>query len=168
MPYRQNLSSGRISPCDDYKVPSRAKAKPPNDQSEKDARFEKLDGEIDSALARFGQQVRLLRKGRGVTQLDIYERTGLTSGAISRIENGHRDLTVRSILKMALGLGVQPSELSMLLDRGPRSNTTDRSSIGVDVPVIVAPGVSSQSVDEVTQELSQRGARPRQVVGRRR
>lgn len=132
---------------------------------EENATAIQIDEEIDRMFARFGEQVRLLRKSRHVTHEQICERTGLTSGAISRIEHGERSLAARSMVKLALGLGMQPSELAVFLDSGPRANATSR--LVLDVPVLVGPGTRTETVRNVTRELESVKARPRQVSRKR-
>lgn len=135
-------------------------------QTEKEKQAAKLDTQIDETLKRFGEHVKAIRKTRRITQLDIAGSTGLTSGAQSRIENGDRSLTMRSFMKVAVGLGMRPSELAVMLDWSPGSNTTDRTLIGV--PVVVAPGVGPDSVKKVTDELASRGAKTSQLVSKKR
>lgn len=48
-----------------------------------------------------GERLRLLREGRGLSQGDIEERTGLKRCYISRVENGHTVPSVETLEKMA-------------------------------------------------------------------
>lgn len=149
-------------------MPSKHQLSKPVHETEKDNDNEsaRLDGQIDETLKRFGEHVRAIRKTRGVTQLDIAGRTGLTSGAQSRIEHGDRALSMRSFMKVAVGLGIRPSELAILLDWLPTPNATGGPI--VEVPVIVAPGVGSDSVKKVADELASRGAQASQVESKKR
>jgi transcriptional regulator with XRE-family HTH domain len=53
-----------------------------------------------------GERLRLLREGRGLSQWDIEERTGLKRCYISRIENGHTVPSVETLEKMARAFDV--------------------------------------------------------------
>ncbi len=159
-------SKGFFLPCNHSKVAkpnSRSKA---HDGRDKDSSVERIETELDASLVRLGQQLKALRKQRRVTQQALEKRTGLSQGAQSKIENGDRALHLRSLLKYAIGMQMQPSELAMLLDWGPRANATDRSL--VEVPVIIGPGVNPETVKELRQELAGRGAKIRHLVGKRR
>lgn len=59
----------------------------------------------------FGQRLRELRAERGVSQDQLAHRTGIHPTAIGRFERGDREPRLRSILRLADGLGVQPGRL---------------------------------------------------------
>ena len=60
--------------------------------------------------ARFGRNLRFLRKERCVTQTELAERTGLHQNYISEIEHGKRNITLRVMENIAMALGVQEKE----------------------------------------------------------
>ncbi|WP_416326760.1 helix-turn-helix domain-containing protein [[Eubacterium] hominis] len=60
--------------------------------------------------ARFGRNLRFLRKERCVTQIELAERTGLHQNYISEIEHGKRNITLRVMENIAMALGVQEKE----------------------------------------------------------
>lgn len=62
-------------------------------------------------IVQFGENVRLLRAKKGLTQLDLEAATGIDRGDISRIENGRMDIQFSSIVKLAEGLEVLLHEL---------------------------------------------------------
>jgi transcriptional regulator with XRE-family HTH domain len=138
-------------------------------KSGKDARIEKLDAQLDEALVRFGSQIRSMRKARKITQSDIEEKTGLTSGAISKIETGGREASLRSVLKIAITLGIQPSKLVSMLDDG-KSDSEPEPAVGtvVGIPIVIGPGVSTDTVDKLIRELGSRAANHGQVSSGRR
>lgn len=70
-----------------------------------------------SETAAFGQRLRELRTARGVSQDGLAEKTGIHSTAIGRLERGDREPKLRTILRVARGLGVKPGQLLDDLDR---------------------------------------------------
>lgn len=64
------------------------------------AEYEKLEPEF--AIIK---QLILLRNEQGMTQKDLADRTGTTQTAISRLESGSYNPTLRFLQKMAVGLG---------------------------------------------------------------
>ncbi len=66
--------------------------------------------------AAFGQQLREVRRARGMSQEDLARRVGLHATVIGRFERGAREPRLKSILRLARGLGVKPGELVEGLD----------------------------------------------------
>lgn len=64
----------------------------------------------------FGANVRRLRQLRGITQEDLAYAVGTTAAALSRVENGRANFTVRTLAKVAAALDADP--VGMLTDRG--------------------------------------------------
>lgn len=58
-----------------------------------------------------GDRIRRLRKGKGLTLVEMEERTGINNGNLSKIENGKQSLTYDTILRIAHALGVPPAQL---------------------------------------------------------
>lgn len=65
----------------------------------------------DAQLKKFGEQVRLLRKMKGLSQEELAERCTLHRTYIGGIERGERNVSLLNILKLAEALAVHPSEL---------------------------------------------------------
>lgn len=59
----------------------------------------------------FGQRVRELRKGLGISQEELADRAGLHYTYIGGIERGERNLGVVNVERVALALGVSLAEL---------------------------------------------------------
>jgi transcriptional regulator with XRE-family HTH domain len=59
----------------------------------------------------FGRRLRALRREHGVSQYALADRTGLHATVISRFERGEREPRLKSILRLAEGLGVPPGTL---------------------------------------------------------
>lgn len=63
------------------------------------------------ALEAFARNLRRERKARGLTQEQLAELSDLHMTDIGRIERAERDPGVRTIAKIAAGLGVPPDRL---------------------------------------------------------
>jgi transcriptional regulator with XRE-family HTH domain len=64
-----------------------------------------------SETVAFGQRLRELRTERGLSQDQLARATGIHSTAVGRFEHGAREPRLRSILRLADGLGVKPGRL---------------------------------------------------------
>jgi transcriptional regulator with XRE-family HTH domain len=53
---------------------------------------------------RLGNRIRLLRELRGMTQFDLYVKTGILTHSISDIENGKHNAGIDSLIKIAVAL----------------------------------------------------------------
>jgi transcriptional regulator with XRE-family HTH domain len=68
-------------------------------------------GERDSDLVAFGERVRALRVEAGMTQEALARAADLHWTYVGQIERGTRNLTLKNILRLARGLGVEPARL---------------------------------------------------------
>jgi len=59
-----------------------------------------------SPTKKFGDNMKKIRIERGLSQADIYRKTGLTRAYISNIEKGTQNITLTTIEKIAKTLGV--------------------------------------------------------------
>lgn len=64
------------------------------------------------------------RRAKGLTQMIVARRAGLPQAAISGIETGRRDLSLRTLFRLARALGVTPGTL---LDVEPPRIPLDRN-----------------------------------------
>ncbi len=67
-----------------------------------------------SFLKRVGSNIKKLRKKKGYTQLALaaeYRDELISKQTISKIENGKRNLTLTTILRLAQALDVSPKDL---------------------------------------------------------
>jgi transcriptional regulator with XRE-family HTH domain len=62
-------------------------------------------------LVKFGSTVRELRKLKGLSQEKLAFEVGMDLTSINEIENGRRNPTLRTIIRIARALGVKPDEL---------------------------------------------------------
>jgi len=69
-----------------------------------------------------GDKVGGWRRVRGLTQAALAARAGLTQAAVSGIENGGRDLSVRTLFRLAAALDLTPGAL--LDGEPPRASLT--------------------------------------------
>jgi transcriptional regulator with XRE-family HTH domain len=79
---------------------------------------EQLYDDPDAASKAFGQRVRELRAREGLSQDGLAHTSGIHLTSIGRIERGGREPRSTTILKLAQGLGVEPSELTDRLEGG--------------------------------------------------
>ncbi|MDA0184367.1 helix-turn-helix domain-containing protein [Solirubrobacter phytolaccae] len=61
--------------------------------------------------AQFAENLRRLRLAAGMTQERLSEEAQMDAAEISRLERGGRDPQLLTIVRVARGLGVTPSEL---------------------------------------------------------
>jgi transcriptional regulator with XRE-family HTH domain len=64
-----------------------------------------------TALTIFASNVRGERKRQGITQETLAAASGITASEVSRIERGLREPRLLTIVRVANGLGVAPSDL---------------------------------------------------------
>ncbi len=65
---------------------------------------------------RIGRAVRLLRDQKGWTQTMLADHAGLSREHLSELENGHKEMGVRALSRIATALGVTMSDLLRGLD----------------------------------------------------
>lgn len=75
-----------------------------------------MEDEKKEILEKFGAYVRQVRNDKRMTMLEVEVLTGISEGSISKIENGKKNPALTTIVKLAKGLSVQPSELLALFD----------------------------------------------------
>jgi transcriptional regulator with XRE-family HTH domain len=66
---------------------------------------------INPDLKKFGEQVRKLRKAKGLSQEKLAELTELHRTYIGGIERGERNVALINIIRIARTLEVSPSQL---------------------------------------------------------
>src|SRR3712207_166415 len=87
---------------------------------------ETLGEKRQGGTASFGERLRQLREGAGLTQEELASRAGLTAKAVSALERGERKRpyphTVRSL---ADALGLSEAERAALAEAVPRREDAD-------------------------------------------
>jgi len=58
-----------------------------------------------------GRNIRRLREARGLSQEDLAHLAGVHVTYLSGVENGHRNVTVNVLERLAAGLGVDETDL---------------------------------------------------------
>jgi transcriptional regulator with XRE-family HTH domain len=75
------------------------------------------DREFEKQVAEaFGARVRELRLEKGMTQEQLAEAASLHPTFISNVERGYRLSSVATLLRLANGLGCEPSDLLPIAD----------------------------------------------------
>ena len=69
-----------------------------------------------SLLKGIGSRIQKIRVNRGITQDELGEKVGLNPKYISAIECGQRNITIKTLAKIADGLGVELFELLLFPD----------------------------------------------------
>ncbi len=82
-----------------------------NIETRKEAR-ELLYQQLDSGDLSIRQAVKLIRKIYGLTQLEYAKKVGVSNKTIVQLENGERNLTLKSISKV-----LAPMSLEMKISR---------------------------------------------------
>jgi transcriptional regulator with XRE-family HTH domain len=75
----------------------------------------------------FGHAVRELRIYRGLSQEALGYAAGLHRNYVGAIERGELNPTIRTVLRLAVGLQIRPSRLVLLAERHQAATATDRS-----------------------------------------
>lgn len=70
----------------------------------------------DARLVDFGRAVRRARRDRDMSQEALAQAAGLAAKHISEIERANRDVRLTTLLQIAEGLNLHPSELMTLYD----------------------------------------------------
>ena len=96
-----------------------------------------------------GQNIFRERLTRGITQAELARSAGLTQPNLSAIEKGRRDMTVSTLRRISLALGVGASRL---LGESPAEKTApatlNRPRIERLARLVVQPGDLDQTEDE--------------------
>jgi transcriptional regulator with XRE-family HTH domain len=67
-----------------------------------------------SEIKQIGKNIRKYRLKKGLTQLDVAATCGFEESSIGRIENGHTNPTIKTLLKIAKALDVKLTDLVRL------------------------------------------------------
>src|SRR4051794_17421793 len=77
----------------------------------------------------FGHAVRELRAYRGFSQETLGYAAGLHRNYVGAIERGELNPTIRTVLRLAVGLQIKPSRLVELAERRQAEMTADPSDV---------------------------------------
>lgn len=70
-----------------------------------------MDKELEGFLKNFGKKVKEIRDAKNYTLDDMEFHTGIDSSDFNKIEQGKTNITFRTFIKVAKGLGLHPKEL---------------------------------------------------------
>lgn len=65
----------------------------------------------EELLKKLGGTIKRVRKQKGLTLLDLEERTGIHTAMISKIELGKKNILITTLMRLADGLEVSVGEL---------------------------------------------------------
>jgi transcriptional regulator with XRE-family HTH domain len=81
-----------------------------------------------SLLVSVGKRIQSLREKRGLTQEQLEEKTGINTKYISAIECGQKNVTIKTLEKIAKGLDIEIFEL-FLFSEGLESERAVKKAI---------------------------------------
>jgi len=130
---------------------------------------------MSGADAPFGERLRQLREGAGLTQEELAAKAGLTAKAVSALERGERKRpyphTVRSLAD-ALGLGEgERGDLQAAIPRRGAETPVSSAVVPASVPEPTLPGPRTplvgreQELEEIGTFLRDRGIRLLTLTG---
>ena len=99
-----------------------------------------------------GQNIRNLRKERGITQADFAEKIGISLDTMSRWENERREPRYSDILKMTEILQVPPSKLLETSEENTANNISLEQHRSVNCTQIIERVTNNDTKPEATQE----------------
>ncbi|MGN8048815.1 helix-turn-helix domain-containing protein [Curtobacterium sp. 22159] len=84
---------------------------------------------VDDQARRIGEHIRGLRRARGLTLVQLADRTGLSHPFLSQLERGHSRASMVSLEKIALALETSQVELLAAGDPQPRDPDDRRPDV---------------------------------------
>ncbi len=73
--------------------------------------FQKGDKGFMSLLVGVGKKIQRIREKRGITQEQLEEKTGINAKYISAVESGQKNVTIKTLDKIAKGLEIEIYEI---------------------------------------------------------
>ncbi len=67
-------------------------------------------------LDALGSKIQIIREKRGLTQEELGDRAGLNAKYVSSIERGQKNATIKTLVKIANGLGIELYELFLFAE----------------------------------------------------
>jgi transcriptional regulator with XRE-family HTH domain len=78
---------------------------------------------MDEYCVLFGKRIVEIRKGKGIAQDKLALKCDMARSFVGEVERGERNLSLRNICKLAIGLGVTTAELLTLVDEEIKSKS---------------------------------------------
>jgi len=105
--------------------------------------------ELKTIISAFIDYIVSTRERLGLQQQQLERASGLAKGSLTNVERRGGSMKLETLVRIAHGLGTQPSELARLLDRPDRASLASRGEI---VPVVNLGGVARKTLDDATSE----------------
>ena len=67
--------------------------------------------EFNAVKKKFGKRLQKLREGKGLSLAKLSYNCSIDPSKISKIEHAKVNITLRTVIELANGLGIEPSEL---------------------------------------------------------
>lgn len=68
---------------------------------------------VRNMIKQTAERIRFYRRRLGLRQIDVAKRAGMSTDSLSSLEAGVTSLTMRSLVRVAFGLGIEPYRLLM-------------------------------------------------------
>jgi transcriptional regulator with XRE-family HTH domain len=91
-----------------------------------------------------GEQIRTIRKSKGLTQEELADKSSLSFSYISDVERGTRNISLESLEKIIVSLEIMPSEIFDFKEIGESSLNDKRMIIEVIRSLLI-----DRRIDEV-------------------
>ena len=111
---------------------------------------------ILQGVPRFGETLRLAREGRGLTQIELRDASGVSQGQISKYERDQASPDVSDLLALARALGFSAEKL--VAGHDPRYDLLCHQG-GVELPAYLTGGVDAPATADLQQQLREAKSR---------
>ena len=98
----------------------------------------------------FGSRVRTLREEAGLSSREFALMIGRSKAYIIQLENGHRNVSLDTIERIAAGLGISLTDLFKNLDTHVEVSAIDRSTPPVDDDRVVSEILPTPPLDNAS------------------
>jgi transcriptional regulator with XRE-family HTH domain len=71
---------------------------------------------MSDLISRFAINLRKLRLEKGLSQEELAHKSGLHRTYVGSVERGERNISLKNIEKLAIALGISPTELLVEVD----------------------------------------------------
>ncbi len=78
-------------------------------------------------LVSLGKRIQVLREKRGITQEELEEKSGINAKYISAVECGQKNVTVKTLEKIAKGLEIEIYELFLFSEKLESKKATKKA-----------------------------------------
>jgi transcriptional regulator with XRE-family HTH domain len=92
-------------------------------------------------VKRIGERIRRLRKDKNLSQEQLAELSGLHTNYVGQVERGEKNVTLETLEKVVLGLGISLEELFRYV--GPMA---ERDALGEIVELLIDRPVNDQQM----------------------